>query len=118
MKMSWRTLQTGEEDAQIDEDEGITLVQMSARTQGRHEHDFEESNFEFIAPEEDYTVTAEPVLVLLCSSSTDGAKKTQVVTMSKKDLGWKKLGEGMKQLMKKKRQRIARVHEKLALVNR
>ncbi|GKB54792.1 hypothetical protein Tco_0905545 [Tanacetum coccineum] len=43
---------------QIDEDEGITLVQMSAQTQGRHEHDFEESNFEFIAPEEDYT--AEP----------------------------------------------------------
>ncbi|GJV16697.1 hypothetical protein Tco_1362020 [Tanacetum coccineum] len=58
MKMSWRILQTGEEDAQIDEDEGITLVQMSAQTQGRHEHDFEESNFEFIAPEEDYT--AEP----------------------------------------------------------
>ncbi|GJX35772.1 hypothetical protein Tco_0247329 [Tanacetum coccineum] len=44
--------------AQINEDEGITLVQMSAQTQGRHEHDFEESNFEFIAPEEDYT--AEP----------------------------------------------------------
>ncbi|GKE45145.1 hypothetical protein Tco_1472429 [Tanacetum coccineum] len=38
---------------QIDEDEGITLVQMSAQTQGRHGHDFE-----FIALEEDYT--AEP----------------------------------------------------------
>ncbi|GJY46829.1 hypothetical protein Tco_0435892 [Tanacetum coccineum] len=36
--------------AQIDEDEGITLVQMSAQTQGRHEPDFK-----FIAPEEDYT---------------------------------------------------------------
>ncbi|GKD71158.1 hypothetical protein Tco_1325248, partial [Tanacetum coccineum] len=46
----------GRKIAQIDEDEGITLVQMSAQTQGRHEHDFEESNFEFIAPEEDYTV--------------------------------------------------------------
>ncbi|GJV13362.1 hypothetical protein Tco_1354903 [Tanacetum coccineum] len=44
--------------AQIDEDEGITLVHMSAQTQGRHEHDFEESDFEFITPEEDYT--AEP----------------------------------------------------------
>ncbi|GJU09585.1 hypothetical protein Tco_1131981 [Tanacetum coccineum] len=44
--------------AQIDEDEGISLVQMSAQTQGRHEHDFKESDFEFIAPEEDYT--AEP----------------------------------------------------------
>ncbi|GKE92889.1 hypothetical protein Tco_1573984, partial [Tanacetum coccineum] len=29
--------------------------QMSAQTQGMHEHDFEESDFEFIAPEEDYT---------------------------------------------------------------
>ncbi|GJX99237.1 hypothetical protein Tco_0356256 [Tanacetum coccineum] len=43
----------GRKIAQIDEDEGITLVQMSAQTQGRHEHDFE-----FIAPKEDYT--AEP----------------------------------------------------------
>ncbi|GJY70332.1 ribonuclease H-like domain-containing protein [Tanacetum coccineum] len=41
--------------AQIDEDEGITLVQMSAQTRGRHEHNFEESNFKFIALEEDYT---------------------------------------------------------------
>ncbi|GJV42548.1 hypothetical protein Tco_1420988 [Tanacetum coccineum] len=45
----------GRKIAQIDEDEGITLVQMSAQTQGRHEHDFEEPDFEFIAPEEDYT---------------------------------------------------------------
>ncbi|GJV86430.1 hypothetical protein Tco_1530368 [Tanacetum coccineum] len=48
----------GRKIAQIDEDEGITLVQMSAQTQGKHEHDFEEPNFEFIAPKEDYT--AEP----------------------------------------------------------
>ncbi|GKB59899.1 hypothetical protein Tco_0916085 [Tanacetum coccineum] len=46
----------GRKIAQIDEDEGITLVQMSAQTQGRHEHDFKESDFEFITPEEDYTV--------------------------------------------------------------
>ncbi|GJW12636.1 hypothetical protein Tco_1578463, partial [Tanacetum coccineum] len=46
----------GRKIAQIDEDDGITLVQMSAQTQGRHEHDFEESDFEFIAPKEDYTV--------------------------------------------------------------
>ncbi|GJS36740.1 putative ribonuclease H-like domain-containing protein [Tanacetum coccineum] len=44
--------------SQIDEDEGITLVQMSAQTQGRHGHDFEEYDFELIALEEDYT--AEP----------------------------------------------------------
>ncbi|GJR40794.1 hypothetical protein Tco_1216478 [Tanacetum coccineum] len=46
----------GRKIAQIDEDEGITLVQMSAQTQGRHEHDFEEPDFKFIAPKEDYTV--------------------------------------------------------------
>ncbi|GKA40591.1 putative ribonuclease H-like domain-containing protein [Tanacetum coccineum] len=44
----------GRKIAQIDEDEGITLVQMSAQTQGRHEHDLE-SDFEFTTPEEDYT---------------------------------------------------------------
>ncbi|GJV99130.1 hypothetical protein Tco_1554382 [Tanacetum coccineum] len=44
--------------SQIDEDKGITLVQTSAQTQGRHEHDFEEPNFEFTTPEEVYT--AEP----------------------------------------------------------
>ncbi|GKD13305.1 hypothetical protein Tco_1197712, partial [Tanacetum coccineum] len=43
----------GRKISQIDEGERITLVQMSAQTQGRQEHDFE-----FIAPEEDYT--AEP----------------------------------------------------------
>ncbi|GKE32393.1 hypothetical protein Tco_1451715, partial [Tanacetum coccineum] len=46
----------GRKITQIDEDEGITLVQMSAQTQGRHEHDFEEHDFKFIAPEEDYIV--------------------------------------------------------------
>ncbi|GKC67294.1 hypothetical protein Tco_1099892, partial [Tanacetum coccineum] len=40
----------GRKIAQIDEDEGITLVQMSAQTQGRQEYDFK-----FTAPEEDYT---------------------------------------------------------------
>ncbi|GJR46315.1 hypothetical protein Tco_1314418 [Tanacetum coccineum] len=48
----------GRKIAHIDEDERITLVQMSAQTRGRHEYDFEESDFEFIALEEDYT--AEP----------------------------------------------------------
>ncbi|GKE36914.1 hypothetical protein Tco_1460319, partial [Tanacetum coccineum] len=44
----------GRKIAQIDEDEGITLVQMSAQTQGRQEYDLE-PDFEFTAPEEDYT---------------------------------------------------------------
>ncbi|GKF57415.1 hypothetical protein Tco_0170952 [Tanacetum coccineum] len=45
----------GRKIAQIDEDEGITLIQMRAQTQGRHKHDFEEPDFDFTAPEEDYT---------------------------------------------------------------
>ncbi|GJS81165.1 hypothetical protein Tco_0747706, partial [Tanacetum coccineum] len=47
----------GRKIAQIDEDKGITLVQMSAQTQGRKEYDLE-PDFEYTAPEEDYT--AEP----------------------------------------------------------
>ncbi|GJU23152.1 hypothetical protein Tco_1156494 [Tanacetum coccineum] len=58
----------GRKIAQIDEDKGITLVQMSAETQGRHEHDFEEPDFEFIAPEEDYIT--EPDI----STATAGAE--------------------------------------------
>ncbi|GKE12307.1 hypothetical protein Tco_1415858, partial [Tanacetum coccineum] len=54
--------------AQIDEDEGITLVQMSAQTQGRHEHDFE-----FIAPEEDYT-TEPDISTANVPVSTTGAE--------------------------------------------
>ncbi|GKG05717.1 hypothetical protein Tco_0325803, partial [Tanacetum coccineum] len=58
----------GRKIAQIDEDDGITLVQMSAQTQGRHE-----SDFEFIAPEEDYT--AEPdISITNVPSSTVGAE--------------------------------------------
>ncbi|GJZ84758.1 hypothetical protein Tco_0650097 [Tanacetum coccineum] len=48
----------GRKITQVDEDEGITLVPVCVQTRGKHEHDFEESDFEFIAPEEDYT--AEP----------------------------------------------------------
>ncbi|GJS98823.1 hypothetical protein Tco_0819993 [Tanacetum coccineum] len=47
----------GRKIAQLDEDEGITLVQIGAQTQGRHEHDLE-PDFEFTTPEEVYT--AEP----------------------------------------------------------
>ncbi|GJX41976.1 hypothetical protein Tco_0256966 [Tanacetum coccineum] len=43
----------GRKIVQLDEDEGISLVQMSAQTQGRHEHDLE-PDFEFTAPEEVY----------------------------------------------------------------
>ncbi|GKC67939.1 hypothetical protein Tco_1100537 [Tanacetum coccineum] len=67
----------GRKIAQIDEDEGITLVQMSAQTQERHEHDFEEYDFEFIAPEEDYTtepdISTANVLVSTASAKVSTA---------------------------------------------
>ncbi|GKB91968.1 hypothetical protein Tco_0964240 [Tanacetum coccineum] len=56
----------GRKIAQIDEDEGITLVQMSAQTQGRHEHDFKEPDFEFITPEE--VSTASPKVKTVAES--------------------------------------------------
>ncbi|GKA58318.1 hypothetical protein Tco_0757506 [Tanacetum coccineum] len=44
----------GRKIAQLDEDEGITLVQMGAQTQRKHEHNLE-PDFDFTAPEEVYT---------------------------------------------------------------
>ncbi|GKF20657.1 hypothetical protein Tco_0069295, partial [Tanacetum coccineum] len=41
----------GRKIAQIDEDEGITLVQMGAQTQGRHDHEME-ADFEFTTAED------------------------------------------------------------------
>nr|GEU37719.1 ribonuclease H-like domain-containing protein [Tanacetum cinerariifolium] len=41
----------GRKIAQIDEDEGVTLVQMGAQTQGRNEYEVE-SNFDFITAED------------------------------------------------------------------
>ncbi|GJX10400.1 hypothetical protein Tco_0200259 [Tanacetum coccineum] len=62
----------GRKIAQLDKDEGITLVQMGAQTQGRHEHDLE-PDFEFTAPEEVYT--AEPdISTANVPVSTAGAK--------------------------------------------
>ncbi|GKE00692.1 hypothetical protein Tco_1388675 [Tanacetum coccineum] len=74
----------GRKIAQINEDEGITLVQMSAQTQGRHEHDFEESNFEFIAPEEVSTAspevkTAAESLVYIKRSATKRKDKGKAI---------------------------------------
>ncbi|GJY06278.1 hypothetical protein Tco_0373332 [Tanacetum coccineum] len=34
----------------------MIIIKMSAQTQGKHEHDFKEPDFEFIASKEDYTV--------------------------------------------------------------
>ncbi|GJU21425.1 putative ribonuclease H-like domain-containing protein [Tanacetum coccineum] len=69
----------GRKIAQIDEDEGITLVQMSAQTHGRHEHDFEKSNFKFTTPEEDYI--AEPN-ISIANVSVSTAAGAEVSTAS------------------------------------
>ncbi|GJS03329.1 hypothetical protein Tco_0319837 [Tanacetum coccineum] len=62
----------GRKIAQLDKDDGITLVQMGAQTQVRHEHDLE-PDFEFTAPEEVYT--AEPdISTANVPVSTAGAK--------------------------------------------
>ncbi|GJU24293.1 hypothetical protein Tco_1162914 [Tanacetum coccineum] len=85
----------GRKIAQIDEDEGITLVQMSAQTQGRHEHDFEEPDFEFITPEE---------------------KKTKL-QLEQERLGLEEALRLQEQLDEEERQRIARVHEEASTFN-
>ncbi|GJS29638.1 putative ribonuclease H-like domain-containing protein [Tanacetum coccineum] len=95
----------GRKIAQIDEDEGFSLVQMSAQTQGRHEHDFEESDFEFIAPEEDYT--AEP----------DISTANVPVSTAVQKLGLEEALRLQEQLDKEERQRIARVHEEANTFN-
>ncbi|GJR59810.1 retrotransposon protein, putative, ty3-gypsy subclass [Tanacetum coccineum] len=87
----------GRKIAQIDEDEGITLVQTRAQTQGRHEHDFEECDFEFIALEEDYTV--EP----------------DISTSNENWVG--RSSEMQKKLDEEERKRIARVHEEASTFN-
>ncbi|GKE39004.1 hypothetical protein Tco_1462409 [Tanacetum coccineum] len=55
----------GRKIAQIDEDEGITLVQMGAQTQGRHDHEMED-DFEF--------TTVEDVSTANVSINTAGAE--------------------------------------------
>ncbi|GJX54298.1 hypothetical protein Tco_0282667 [Tanacetum coccineum] len=112
----------GRKISQIDEDEGFTLVQ----TQGRHKHDFE-----FIAPEEDYT--AEPdISNANVSVSTAGAevstaspevktaaeslKKTKL-QLEQERLGLEEALRLQEQLDEEERQRIARVHEEASTFN-
>ncbi|GJT26647.1 hypothetical protein Tco_0906922 [Tanacetum coccineum] len=119
----------GRKIAQINEDEGITLVQMSAQTQGRHEYDFEEFDYEFIAPEDDYT--AEPdistanVPVSTASAEvniaspevkTAAEKEDKVATRARKT-GLEEALRLQEQLDEEERQRIARVHEEASTFN-
>ncbi|GJZ55964.1 hypothetical protein Tco_0611157 [Tanacetum coccineum] len=103
----------GRKIAQIDEDGRITLVQMSAQTQGRHEHDFDESDFEFIAPEEDYTAEPDISTANLPVSTTEEDK---VATRARKT--WVgRSSEIARTTDEEERQRIARVHEEASTFN-
>ncbi|GJZ17800.1 hypothetical protein Tco_0553923 [Tanacetum coccineum] len=81
---------------------------MSAQTQGRHEHDFEEFDFEFITPEEDYTAKPD-ISTANVPVSTAGAEK--------KRLGLEKALRLQEQLDEEERKRIARVHEEASTFN-
>ncbi|GJX27156.1 hypothetical protein Tco_0233452 [Tanacetum coccineum] len=78
----------GRKIAHIEEDEGITLVQMSAQTQGRHEHDFKESDFEFIAPEEDYTTESDisTANVLVSTAGAEASTASLEIKIAAKSL--------------------------------
>ncbi|GKE65403.1 hypothetical protein Tco_1519564, partial [Tanacetum coccineum] len=112
----------GRKISQIDKDEGITLVQMSVQTQGRHGHDFEEPNFEFITPEEYYT-TEPDISTVNVSVITAGAEVTtassEVKTAAEKQdiLGLEEALRLQEQLDEEERQRIARVHEEASTFN-
>ncbi|GKF07257.1 hypothetical protein Tco_0041481 [Tanacetum coccineum] len=112
----------GRKIAQNDEDEGITLLQMSAQTQGRHEHDFEESDFEFIAPEEDYTAEPDistanvPVSIAGAEVST-ASPEVKTAAEKQERLGLEEALRLQEQLDEEKRQRIARVHEEASTLN-
>ncbi|GJV31366.1 hypothetical protein Tco_1391766 [Tanacetum coccineum] len=115
----------GRKIAQIDEDKGITLVQMSAQTQGRHEHDFEEFDFEFITPEEDYTAKPDISTANVPVSTAGKAimkeaepvqKKTKL-QLKQERLGLEKALRLQEQLDEEERKRIARVHEEASTFN-
>ncbi|GJX83141.1 hypothetical protein Tco_0332622 [Tanacetum coccineum] len=121
----------GRKIAQIDEDKGITLVQMSAQTQGRHEHDFKEPNFEFTAPEEDYTAkpdistanvpvsTAGPEVSTASPevrTTTESLVYIRRSTAKRKDKGKATMKE-VAPVQKKTKQRIAKVQEEAITFN-
>ncbi|GJU48070.1 hypothetical protein Tco_1217625 [Tanacetum coccineum] len=110
-------------------DEGsMTLNELM--TQRRHEHDFKESDFEFIAPEEDYTTNPDistanvPVSTAGAEVSTASPKvKTAAESLKTKlQLEQERLGleEALRlqeQLDEEERQRIAKVHKEAITFN-
>ncbi|GJT63845.1 hypothetical protein Tco_1015325, partial [Tanacetum coccineum] len=124
----------GRKVAQLDEDEGITLVQMGAQTQGRHEHDLE-PDFEFTAPEEVSTVspevkTAAESLVYIRRSTSNRKDKGKAIMkeaepvqkktkfqLEQERLRYEEALRLQEQLDEEEKQRIARVHEEANAFN-
>ncbi|GJX30445.1 hypothetical protein Tco_0238524 [Tanacetum coccineum] len=117
----------GRKIAQLDEDEGITLVQMGAQTQGRHKHDLE-PDFEFIAPEE--VDTAEPDIMYIRRSvakrkdkgkaimkEAEPVQKKTKLQLEQERLGYEESLRLQEQLDEQERQRISRVHEEANTFN-
>ncbi|GKC55995.1 hypothetical protein Tco_1083593, partial [Tanacetum coccineum] len=109
---SMQTTQVAEEAATMPHDSPLLRVHSLRSDEGsmtlnelmgRHEHDFKESDFEFIVPEEDYT--AEPDISTANVPVSTAA--TKVSTASPE----------VKTAAEKERQRIARVHEKASIFN-
>ncbi|GJS73613.1 hypothetical protein Tco_0706454 [Tanacetum coccineum] len=124
----------GRKIAQLDEDEGITLVQMGTQTQGRHEHDLE-PDFEFTALEEVSTVspevkTAAESLVYIRRSvakrkdkgkaiikEVEPVQKKTKLQLEQERLGYEEALRLQEQLDEEERKRIARVHEEANTFN-
>ncbi|GKC54816.1 hypothetical protein Tco_1077561 [Tanacetum coccineum] len=122
----------GRKIARLDEDEGITLIQMGAQTQGRHEHDLE-PDFDFTAPEEVYTdepdistanvpCTSEEVQQSKDKSKAimkeaEHVQKKTKFQLEQERLGYEEALRLQEQLDEEERQKIARVHEEANAFN-
>ncbi|GKC91714.1 hypothetical protein Tco_1152363 [Tanacetum coccineum] len=102
----------GRKITQFDEDEGITLVQIGAQTQGRHKHDLK-PDFEFTAPEEVSTANPE----VKTAAKTELVQKKIKLQLEKERLGYEEALRLQEQLDEEERQRIARVHEEASTFN-
>ncbi|GJZ88933.1 hypothetical protein Tco_0660715 [Tanacetum coccineum] len=107
----------GRKIAQIDEDDGITLVQIVAKTHGGNER-FREPNFNLLLLKEDYT--AEPVRKDKGKAIMKEAELVQKKTklqLEQERLGLEEALKLQEQLDEEERQRIARVHKEASTFN-
>ncbi|GJS28136.1 hypothetical protein Tco_0488756 [Tanacetum coccineum] len=102
----------GRKIAQIDDDEGITLVQMGAQTQGRHDHEME-ADFEFTTTE-DVSTTNVSVNIVGAEISI-ASPKVKTASVSVNDVVAEGLVYIRRSAAKRKdmeeRKKIASIHE-------